>query len=75
MQANKTRNRRPPHHAPRLNAPAASHNVPKLKEGNIRILTLGGVEEIGKNMTAIEIGNDIIVIDIGLAFPTEETPG
>jgi ribonuclease J len=46
-----------------------------LEEGNIRIIPLGGVEEIGKNMTAIEIGNDIIVIDIGLAFPTEETPG
>jgi ribonuclease J len=33
------------------------------------------VEEIGKNMTAIEIGEDIIVIDAGMHFSTEETPG
>jgi ribonuclease J len=42
---------------------------------NIRIIPLGGVEEIGKNMTAIEWRNDIIVIDIGLAFKDEDTPG
>ncbi len=41
----------------------------------IRLVPLGGVEEIGKNMTAVEIGNDIIVVDAGLAFPGEETPG
>ncbi len=49
--------------------------IPPLTPGDIRIIPFGGVEEIGKNMTAIEIGNDIIVIDIGLAFPTEDTPG
>lgn len=49
--------------------------LPPLGEGNIRIIPLGGVEEIGKNMTAIEMGNDIVVIDIGFAFPTEEMPG
>ncbi len=42
---------------------------------NIRIIPLGGVEEIGKNMTAIEIGNDIIVIDAGLQFKDATTPG
>ena len=41
----------------------------------IRIIPLGGVEEIGKNMTAIEIGNDIIIIDAGFQFRDEETPG
>lgn len=42
---------------------------------NIRIIPLGGVEEIGKNMTAIEIGNDIIIIDAGFQFKDETTPG
>lgn len=49
--------------------------VPKPDEGVIRIVPLGGVEEIGKNMTAVEIGNDIIVIDAGMHFSTEDTPG
>jgi ribonuclease J len=43
--------------------------------GVVRIIPLGGVEEIGKNMTAIEIDDDIIVIDAGMHFSTEETPG
>ena len=42
---------------------------------SIRIIPLGGVEEIGKNMTAIEYGNDIIVIDCGFQFKEEDTPG
>ncbi|OHA26803.1 MAG: hypothetical protein A3C06_01250 [Candidatus Taylorbacteria bacterium RIFCSPHIGHO2_02_FULL_46_13] len=42
---------------------------------SIRIIPLGGVEEIGKNMTAIEYGNDILVIDAGLQFRDENTPG
>jgi ribonuclease J len=41
----------------------------------IRIITLGGVEEIGKNMTAIQYKDDIIIIDIGIQFSTEATPG
>jgi ribonuclease J len=42
---------------------------------NIRIIPLGGVEEIGKNMTLIEYKNDIIVIDIGFQFKDDDTPG
>src|SRR3990167_530926 len=49
--------------------------IPDPAPGNIRIIPLGGVEEIGKNMTAVEIGDDIIVIDAGMHFSTEETPG
>ena len=66
-------------------APKKQQKAPKNNEvlGNIaynpnakvRIIPLGGLHEIGKNMTAIECGEDIIVIDCGLAFPDEEMPG
>jgi len=49
--------------------------IPSVEKGVIRIIPLGGVEEIGKNMTAIEIGEDIIVIDAGMHFSNEATPG
>jgi ribonuclease J len=45
-------------------------NLKKLK-----IIFLGGIGEIGKNMTALEYGSDIIIIDAGLAFPNETLPG
>ncbi len=50
-------------------------HIPDVAPGVIRIIPLGGVEEIGKNMTAIEIGDDIIVIDAGMHFASGETPG
>jgi ribonuclease J len=42
---------------------------------NIRIIPMGGVEEIGKNMTMIEYKDDIIIVDMGFQFSSEETPG
>ncbi|MBQ6171352.1 MAG: ribonuclease J [Clostridia bacterium] len=45
------------------------------KIDKIRIIPLGGLNEIGKNLTLIECGKDIIAIDCGLAFPDEEMPG
>lgn len=42
---------------------------------NIRIIPLGGVEEIGRNMTAIEYGESIIIVDAGFQFKDESTPG
>ena len=41
----------------------------------LKIRFLGGVGEIGKNMTALEFGKDIIVIDAGLTFPGDNMPG
>jgi ribonuclease J len=49
--------------------------IPPLAKGNIRIVPLGGVEEIGKNMTMVEYGDDIVLIDIGFQFKDENTPG
>lgn len=47
----------------------------KTPKNAVKIIFLGGVGEIGKNMTALECGDDIIIIDAGIIFPTEETPG
>ncbi len=41
----------------------------------VRIIPLGGLNEIGKNMTVIECSNDMFIIDCGLAFPDTEMPG
>ncbi|MGN0804976.1 MAG: RNase J family beta-CASP ribonuclease [Candidatus Coproplasma sp.] len=47
----------------------------KSPKNAVKIIFLGGVGEIGKNMTALECGNDVIIIDAGITFPTEDTPG
>lgn len=47
----------------------------KKKNKGLKIRFLGGVGEIGKNMTALEFGNDIIIIDVGLTFPSIDMPG
>ena len=49
--------------------------IPPPEKGIVRVIPLGGVEEIGKNMTVVEIGDDIIVIDAGMHFSNEATPG
>ena len=52
-----------------------SKTYSKATAGKVRIIPIGGVEEIGRNMTVVEYGDDIVVIDAGLQFPEEETPG
>ncbi len=47
----------------------------KTKKDKLRIIPLGGLGEIGKNMTVFEYDQDIIVLDAGLAFPAEDLLG
>ncbi len=58
-------------------APTPVVNVEKnfIKGEKLKIIPLGGLNEIGKNMTLIEYGKDIIIIDCGMTFPDAEMPG
>lgn len=47
----------------------------KFKASNLKIIPLGGLLEIGKNMTVFEYENDIIIVDCGLAFPEDDMLG
>jgi ribonuclease J len=49
--------------------------IPTISPKTIRVIPLGGVEEIGRNMTLIEYENDIVVVDCGFQFKEEDTPG
>ncbi len=54
---------------------ATQGNRKKNSMPRLRIIPLGGVSEIGKNMTVFEYGDDIIVVDVGSMFPGEDMPG
>ncbi|WP_283250539.1 ribonuclease J [Tsukamurella paurometabola] len=53
----------------RLGAP------PKLPKGGMRIVALGGIKEIGRNMTVFEYGGKLLVVDCGVLFPEDQQPG
>ncbi len=50
-------------------------NIPAIEKGQLRIIPLGGQEEVGRNMTVFEYGEDIVIIDMGVQFPEEDMPG
>jgi ribonuclease J len=54
-------------------------NKPKVptisQKGVLRFVPLGGLEEIGRNCSYFEYDNEIVIIDLGIQFPEEETPG
>ncbi len=55
--------------------PSKQMKQPKDNKKTLKVRFLGGVGEIGKNMTALEYGKDIIIIDAGLTFPGDHMPG
>jgi ribonuclease J len=59
--------------APKGDRGPANQAAPR--QTKLRIMPLGGLGEIGKNMTAVEYGNDIIILDMGFGFPEDNQPG
>ena len=55
--------------------PKKSALQPPQEKERVRISFLGGINEIGKNITVYEYKNDMFIVDCGLAFPTAELPG
>ena len=49
--------------------------MPKKEKSKLRVISLGGLGEIGKNITVLEYADDIIIVDCGLAFPDEDMLG
>lgn len=63
---------------PRKKAPAQKSGAPKKSRkpaSKLKIIPLGGLDEIGKNMTVFEYEDDIILVDCGMAFPDEDQLG
>ncbi len=73
-RTNFSKNNRPSGNRPQ-NTPTPAAIIPPLAKGDIRIIPLGGTEEIGRNMTMIEYNDQIVVIDAGVIFSNEEIPG
>ncbi|MBV8932652.1 MAG: ribonuclease J [Kutzneria sp.] len=46
-----------------------------LAQGALRVVALGGVGEVGRNMSVLEYGGQLLVVDCGVLFPSEESPG
>lgn len=56
-------------------AKSRAKGTPSIVENKLRIIPLGGQEEVGRNMTVFEYGQDIVIVDMGVQFPEEDMPG
>ncbi len=53
----------------------ALYEPPTLPEGTLRVIPLGGLGEVGRNMTVFEFGGKLLIVDAGVLFPEEHQPG
>ena len=60
---------------PRQSTAKSRAGKPPVQVKPLRVIPLGGLEEIGKNLTVYECGDDIILVDCGMSFPDEDMPG
>ncbi len=61
---------------PKENKPAKSNPlVHNQSKSALKVMFLGGVGEVGKNMTLFQYNNTIVILDSGIAFPSEDMPG
>lgn len=54
---------------------SVSKQLPKAPKNSLKVIPLGGLCEFGKNLTCYEFADQIIVVDVGVKFPTEDHPG
>ncbi|MFE5410397.1 ribonuclease J [Microbacterium sp. NPDC056569] len=55
--------------------PTTPYDPPELEAGTLRVVPLGGLGEVGRNMTVFEYGGKLLIVDCGVLFPEEHQPG
>ncbi|PXY27998.1 ribonuclease J [Prauserella muralis] len=58
-----------------LTGPGPNHAPQALAEGGLRVVALGGLGEVGRNMTVFEYGGKLLIVDCGVLFPEDAQPG
>jgi ribonuclease J len=58
-----------------LVGPGPTNAPPALPEGALRVVALGGIGEVGRNMTVFEFGGRLLIVDCGVLFPEDDQPG
>ncbi|WIX93084.1 ribonuclease J [Amycolatopsis sp. DG1A-15b] len=58
-----------------LLGPGPTNAPPALPEGALRVVALGGIGEVGRNMTVFEFGGRLLIVDCGVLFPEDDQPG
>lgn len=57
------------------NGEKRTQRIPHVEKETLRIIPIGGQEEVGRNMVIFEYGKDIVIVDMGMQFPEEDMPG